>query len=64
MKEMKEIKVKLEIQEAIIDDGSQCVCGKIEIEEHTCPFNEEICCDFHNLCSCCSYCTYQCALDI
>ncbi len=61
---MKEIKVKLEIQKTIIDDSSQCVCGKIEIEEHTCPFLEDIYGDYHRLCTCCTYCTYQCSLNI
>ena len=38
--------------------------GKIEIEEHTCPFKEEIHGDEHSLCNCCFYSTYQCSLNL
>ena len=58
-------KVMLEVKEnVVVDDGSKCVCGECEIEEHTCPFSEEIHNDCESLCQCCAYCTQQCAWDI
>ena len=41
-----------------------CKCGDTSIEEHTCPFSEEIHGDSETLCNCCDECTYQCAMDI
>jgi hypothetical protein len=61
---MKHIKVVVEKDKEVIDDGSVCVCGKCEIKEHTCPFSEEIHDDFELLCTCCVYCSQQCAWDI
>ena len=63
---MKYIKVAIDNTEdkVIIDDGSKCVCGKCEIEEHTCPYGEEINNDYESMCKCCAYCSQQCAYDI
>ena len=63
-KEMKVIKVEVENKEVIVDDGSKCVCGSDGLEEHSCPFSEEIHGDYDSVCNCCSYCTHQCAMDI
>jgi hypothetical protein len=59
---MKYIKIDVKNKE-VIDDGSKCVCGMIEIESHSCAFKEEIngC---HDECNCCEYCSHQCAMDI
>ena len=43
---------------------SKCKCGDPSIEEHTCPFSEEIHGDSETMCNCCDECTYQCAMDI
>lgn len=41
----------------------RCTCGEQTHEEHTCPFAEEIH-SCNDLCNCCPYCEYQCAMDI
>lgn len=46
-----------------IDTGAKCVCGKWMIVEHTCPYSEELHGD-KEPCKCCSYCEYQCCMDI
>jgi len=43
---------------------AECTCKTEEIDEHTCPFAEEILDDTTTLCNCCDECTYQCAMDI
>jgi len=43
---------------------AECTCNTEEIEEHTCPFAEEIYGDTTTLCNCCDECAYQCAMDI
>jgi hypothetical protein len=48
----------------IVDDGTECVCAKIYIEQHTCPYKEDIFGDSESMCSCCEYCRNNCALDI
>lgn len=60
---MEYIKI-VDVKEVVVDDGSHCVCGKCEIEEHTCPFGEEIHGDYESLCNCCAYCCQQCAWEI
>ena len=50
--------------EHIYKEPTRCTCGEdTEVEEHTCPFAEEIhgSCE---TCTCCAYCEYQCAMDI
>lgn len=43
----------------------ECTCSEDSgIEPHTCPFAEEINGDDTTLCTCCDYCTTQCAYDI
>ena len=44
--------------------NENCRCEKDEIEEHTCPFAEEIHGDYESLCTCCAECEHQCAMDI
>jgi len=48
------------------EDIYGCTCNRDEefIDEHTCPFAEDINNDFETLCRCCDYCTYQCTMDI
>jgi hypothetical protein len=46
------------------DSRPHCKCGDPSIEEHTCPFSEEIHGDSESMCNCCDECTYQCAMDI
>jgi hypothetical protein len=41
----------------------KCTCEG-SYEEHTCPYAEEINGDSESLCSCCDYCTQQCANDV
>lgn len=41
-----------------------CSCGGAGMEEHTCPYAEEIGGDSEFTCTCCEYCTNQCAWDI
>jgi hypothetical protein len=44
---------------------NKCTCETEYGEyEHTCPFSEEINGDSESLCTCCEYCTHQCAQDI
>ena len=63
---MKYLKIELNNvnEKIIIDDGSICVCDKCKIEEHTCPFSEEIHNDCNSLCTCCTYCIEDCANNI
>ena len=41
-----------------------CTCDEEYIEEHTCPFKEEIDGDEISTCNCCLYCQEQCMQDI
>jgi hypothetical protein len=41
-----------------------CTCTDEEIEEHTCPYDEDINGDSESMCHCCDYCGNQCAQDI
>ena len=51
-----------------MENLDKCTCGdeqgEYDGEEHTCPYSEEINGDCESMCSCCSYCTQQCAWDI
>ena len=60
---MKYIKLQVENKE-VEDDGEKCVCREVVIEEHTCPFKEEINDDYESLCNCCEYCTQNCRWEI
>lgn len=42
----------------------QCTCDVEYIEEHTCPFSEDVNNDSESLCTCCAYCIEQCSNDI
>lgn len=44
------------------EDNEKCTCEE-SYDEHTCPFKKEIN-DSNDTCSCCEYCTQQCAWDI
>ena len=33
-------------------------------EEHTCPYLEEIGNSYEELCTCCEYCTQNCAMEV
>jgi hypothetical protein len=55
---------KLNDNQIIIDDGSQCVCSKCEISEHCCPYELEISGNSEHLCHCCQYCSGQCSNEI
>lgn len=45
------------------NEGSERV-AHTKIEPHICPFRLEIDDDYETLCECCSFCEYQCAMDI
>jgi len=42
----------------------KCTCDEDYVEDHTCPFAEEIDGDSETQCNCCDYCTEQCAWNI
>ncbi len=43
----------------------KCTCGDDKNEPlQPCPYNEEINNNNDLVCNCCSYCTYQCCMDI
>lgn len=44
----------------------RCTCDEEDgLDLHACPFAEDIHGDdSEDACSCCEYCTYQCAMDI
>ena len=48
-----------------IADGScpKCKIGTA-IEDHTCPYAEDIHDDCESLCDCCENCIHECAMDI
>lgn len=46
------------------DTYHKCSCGNDAINEHTCPFKEEINNDCESMCNCCEECMHQCAMDI
>lgn len=52
------------------DDGDDyhekmCKCGKNPADsEHTCPFRSDVYNDNETMCSCCSDCRHECAMDI
>ena len=39
-------------------------CKNEGVEDHGCPFSEEIRDDYDTMCNCCSECQYECAQDI
>jgi hypothetical protein len=42
-----------------------CKCGKsASMDDHTCPFREELNNDSESLCNCCANCQYECAMDV
>jgi len=41
-----------------------CRCGGDEVDEHTCPYAEDINDDHETLCRCCPKCQQDCADDI
>lgn len=43
---------------------TSCRCGAPGIEEHTCPFAEDVCGDHESLCNCCASCQHECAMDV
>jgi len=45
------------------EDEEKCTCDQ-DAEEHTCPFKSDVHDDNETLCTCCKYCTHQCAMDI
>jgi len=45
-------------------EPERCTCNEEHIEEHTCPYAEEINNDYETLCRCCEYCQDQCRMDI
>ena len=47
-----------------MSEPEKCTCKEQQYEPHPCPFAQEIGDDHENRCSCCQYCTYQCAMDI
>jgi hypothetical protein len=44
-------------------ENDKCTCDDC-YDEHTCPYAEDINNDSETLCTCCEYCTQQCADDI
>ena len=48
----------------------KCTCDEEEIENHTCPYAEDIKNECYlpvgerTLCKCCAYCEHQCLMDI
>jgi hypothetical protein len=40
----------------------QCECEGLE--DHPCPFKDDIFNDSESLCNCCSHCRHECAMDI
>lgn len=42
----------------------RCTCDSVPPEEHTCPYQCEINDDEEYTCSCCEFCTQECADDI
>ncbi len=46
-------------------EANGCKCGQNAGQApHTCPYSEDINDDHETLCTCCDYCTDQCAWDI
>ena len=45
-------------------DLPKCKCGKDGLENHSCPFSEEIHDDSETMCNCCDDCRHECAMDI
>lgn len=43
-------------------EDEECTCNE-SFEGHTCPFGEEIDDDYRE-CTCCEYCTNECAMAI
>lgn len=48
------------------DETEGCTCERDAefIEPHTCPFREDVNDDYEYTCTCCPYCTQECAEDI
>lgn len=44
--------------------GGRSSCKNAPVEEHTCPYAEDINGDHETLCTCCEDCTRECADDI
>ena len=46
-------------------DDPDCTCEEHELDSpHSCPFAEEINDDYRELCTCCPFCTQECAWEI
>lgn len=46
-------------------DDDKCTCDEEDQDDtHSCPFKEDINNDSETQCSCCRYCTRECAMDI
>lgn len=43
------------------DNDEKCTCDEGYIEPHPCPFAEEVDGDSETLCTCCPFCTENCA---
>jgi len=44
--------------------SAKCTCEDEIIEEHTCPYSEDVNNDFTTMCNCCAYCQHNCLMDI
>ena len=42
----------------------ECTCDEHEHDYHLCPFGQEVEGDYEKECSCCPFCTEQCAQNI
>lgn len=61
--ELSPVYVSVEYDPDYVALARVCTCETEDIEEHTCPYSEELYGD-EKLCNCCDSCTYQCAMDI
>lgn len=41
-----------------------CTCDSVEHTDHTCPYSSDVHNDDEYTCTCCPYCTNECAMDI
>lgn len=54
---------KINIAKKISEPCPRCEKNH-SVEDHSCPYSEEIHGDYDSLCNCCEDCERQCAIDI
>lgn len=63
LKDCVQVVVDFPTEEADLNrsNNTEHTCCGVSVEEHTCPYLEELKGDYESLCTCCEQCTYECS---